>query len=68
MTLNKKTLTAKQLADRHKKPLRVIVRAIDQGSKVEKEHTSSIATAKEIARDHIKELPDYYTRLKKMEK
>lgn len=66
--LNKKTLTVQQLAKRHKKPLRAIVQAVNDGTKVEKEHTSSTAVAREIARDHIKELPDYYKRLRKMEK
>ncbi len=37
------------------------------GAKVEKEHTDDPATAKEIARDHLTELPDYYTRLEEME-
>ena len=38
------------------------------GAKIEREHTKSGAEAREIARDHLKEIPDYYTRLKKMEK
>jgi hypothetical protein len=37
------------------------------GIEVEKEHTHDEALAKEIAMDHLKEIPDYYTRLKKME-
>lgn len=37
------------------------------GKKVEKEHTHSEELAEEIARDHLEEIPDYYTRLKKME-
>lgn len=37
------------------------------GIEVEKEHTDNPAIAKEIAKDHLAELPDYYTRLKKME-
>lgn len=37
------------------------------GIEVEKEHTNNPAIAKEIAKDHLAELPDYYTRLKKME-
>lgn len=40
---------------------------IRMGVKVEKEHTPSKAKAEEIARDHLEEFPDYYTRLKKME-
>jgi len=37
------------------------------GKKIEKEHTQSPLVAKEIARDHLSEIPDYYTRLEKME-
>jgi hypothetical protein len=39
-----------------------------KGIKVEKEHTSDGALAKKIALDHLSEIPDYYTRLDKMEK
>lgn len=38
-----------------------------QGMKVEKEHTSSPILAKEIAKDHLKEDPNYYNKLKMME-
>ena len=37
------------------------------GAKVEMEHTNRKALAREIAKDHLVEIPDYYTRLKKME-
>jgi Protein of unknown function (DUF5661) len=37
------------------------------GIKVEGEHTSNKEIARHIALAHLKELPDYYTRLKKME-
>jgi len=37
------------------------------GIKVEKEHTSNSAIAKEVAKDHLAEIADYYTRLKRME-
>lgn len=37
------------------------------GIKVEKEHTDSPEIAKYIAKDHLSEIPDYYTRLKVME-
>jgi len=40
---------------------------LEMGIDVEKEHTDNPAIAKEIAKDHLAELPDYYTRLKKME-
>lgn len=37
------------------------------GAKVEKEHTGSKSIAKEIASDHLKEFPNYYTALDEME-
>ena len=37
------------------------------GIEVEKEHLPYPAIAEKIAKDHLAELPDYYTRLKKME-
>ncbi len=40
---------------------------IKMGIEVELEHTDSRAIALQIAKDHLSEIPDYYTRLKKME-
>ena len=40
---------------------------IAKGEKVEREHTTNPALAHEIAKDHLAEIPDYYTRLDKME-
>ena len=37
------------------------------GIEIEMEHTSNATLAKRIAMDHLAEIPDYYTRLKKME-
>lgn len=37
------------------------------GIEVEMEHTGNKAIAKRISLDHLAELPDYYSRLKKME-
>jgi hypothetical protein len=37
------------------------------GARVEREHTHKPAVAREIASDHLAEIPDYYSRLKKME-
>jgi hypothetical protein len=37
------------------------------GIEVEKEHTNNPKIAKSIAKDHLSEIKDYYTRLKKME-
>lgn len=41
---------------------------LSMGQRVEHEHTDNAALAREIARDHLEEIPDYYTRLHKMEK
>lgn len=40
---------------------------LEMGIKVEMEHTKNKAVAKRIALDHLAEIKDYYTRLKKME-
>jgi hypothetical protein len=40
---------------------------LEMGIKIEMEHTNDRNKAQEIAMDHLKEIPDYYTRLKKME-
>jgi hypothetical protein len=41
---------------------------LKMGKKVEAEHTSNKNEQKEIARDHVKEFPEYYTHLQRMEK
>jgi len=38
------------------------------GIEIEKEHTNNPKIAERIAKDHLSEIPDYYTRLIKMEK
>jgi len=53
------------LAD--KKPSDFDPKQIEMGIKVEMEHTKDRDMAEEIAMDHLTEIPDYYTRLKKME-
>lgn len=40
---------------------------LKKGIKIEMEHTKNKAISKRIALDHLAELPDYYTRLTKME-
>ena len=39
-----------------------------KGIKVEMEHTQDANQAKEIAKDHLSEVPEYYQKLEKMEK
>lgn len=41
---------------------------LSMGARHETEHTASNAVAKQIAKDHLAEIPDYYTRLSKMER
>ncbi len=65
--LDVKTFSPEQLAKKHNVPLEQIQKQLSKGIKVEKEHTSDEATAREIALDHLAELPDYYDRLKKVE-
>src|ERR1019366_2674045 len=60
--------TPQEIADKHGVPLSKINHQISMGKKVEMEHTNNPSIAKEIAMDHLMEIPDYYTRLAKMEK
>ncbi len=41
---------------------------LKMGIKIEMEHTTNSIISKRIALDHLAEIPDYYTRLIKMEK
>lgn len=51
-----------------KKPSDFDRKKLDQGIKVEMEHTSSKQIAQEIAMDHLQEDPNYYIKLKEVEK
>jgi len=62
-----KTGTPAQIAKKHNVPLQQIKSELAKGTKVELEHTTNRGKAREIALDHLLELPDYYTRLDKME-
>lgn len=55
------------LADK-KKPGDFDKKQLAAGTKVEKEHTKDPELAREIAMDHLTEDPNYYKKLKKMEK
>lgn len=63
--LDVKTLTPKQLAKNHGISVDEITKQLEIGIKVEQEHTSNKETAREIALDHLKEDPSYYSKLKK---
>lgn len=66
--LNKSTSDLKTLANRKRVSIATLRKQLEMGIETEKEHTSNSDVAKEIALDHLGEKPDYYTRLKKMEK
>ena len=56
------------IAKKFKLSLAKVRSLVSQGAKHEKEHNTNLAKAKEVARDHIGERPDYYKMLKKAEK
>lgn len=62
------TLSIQQIARKHDVDSSAIKRELKMGIKVEFEHTRDPEIAREIALDHLAELPDYYTRLIDMEK
>lgn len=63
--LDKPTMSATQLAKIHSVDRSHIEDQLQKGIKVEMEHTKQYATAKEIALDHLKEDPNYYSKLLK---
>ena len=61
-------MSKKDIADKFKVSIQKIDKELSMGVKIEMEHVKTKSMAKEIAMDHLVEIPDYYTRLKKMEK
>lgn len=61
-------LSVADIAKKHSVSIGEIESQIETGKKVEMEHVNDVKLAKEIAMDHLEEIPDYYTRLNKMEK
>jgi len=59
--------TVEQIAKKHRLEVSFIQRQLDMGEPIEHEHTKDHKLAMEIALQHLDEIPDYYTRLKKME-
>ena len=57
----------KDIAKKHDLPPQDIQEQVDKGKEVEKEHTDNPSMAKEIARDHEAEFPNYYDELAKTE-
>lgn len=58
----------RDIADKHRVELSHIESELKRGIKVEMEHTNDPSIAREIAKDHLMEDPDYYDKLEKMEK
>jgi hypothetical protein len=56
------------IADKHGVSLSHINAQLSKGVKVEMEHTDDKKVAREIAKDHLMEDPNYYDELEKMEK
>ena len=59
--------TAEQIAKKHRMDVSFIQKQLDIGEPIEHEHTKDHELAMDIALQHLDEIPDYYTRLKKME-
>jgi len=60
--------TLKDIAKKHQVSMEHLSKQLVMGMKVEMEHTSDIGLARKIAKDHLVEDPNYYTKLRKMEK
>jgi len=63
----KKTKTVQQIAKKHNASVEEILKQLAMGKKVEKEHTTNAQIARMIALHHLEELPNYYSKLKKVE-
>ena len=59
--------TVEQIAKKHRMDVSFIQKQLDMGKPIELEHTKDHTLAMDIALQHLDEIPDYYTRLKKME-
>jgi len=61
-------LSIEDIAKKHDVSIKSIKAQIEMGKKIELEHVDDEGLAEEISMDHLDEIPDYYTRLKEMEK
>lgn len=59
--------TPEEIAKKHGVSLDLIKKQLKMGLKVEKEHTSDSTAARITALQHLDEVPDYYSKLKKVE-
>jgi len=70
---DKKIITLIDIEKKHNKTkdsteyINFLKKQLRKGAAVEKEHTDNVNIAKKIAKDHLWEDPDYYTKLAKME-
>jgi hypothetical protein len=59
--------TVESIARKHRLDVSFVKNQLKMGVKIEREHTKDNELAADIALQHLDEIPDYYTRLKKME-
>ncbi len=59
--------TVEQIARKHRLEVSFVKKQLEMGIPIEHEHTKDEDLATDIALQHLDEIPDYYTRLKKME-
>jgi hypothetical protein len=59
--------SVEEIARKHRLDVSFIKKQLDMGEPIEHEHTKDHELAMDIALQHLDEIPDYYTRLKKME-
>jgi hypothetical protein len=59
--------SVEQIAKKHRLDVSFIKKQLEMGIPIEHEHTKDKDLATDIALQHLDEIPDYYTRLKKME-
>lgn len=65
--LNKRAIGVEAIAKKHKVSTAYVETQLKHGITVEKEHTSLVDVARQIALTHLGEDPDYYKKLKKVE-
>lgn len=61
-------MSVEDIAEKHNVSVEQIESELKKGIEVEYEHTNDEEKSKEIALDHLYEMPNYYTELLKMEK
>jgi hypothetical protein len=59
--------SVEQIAKKHRLDVSFVQHQLEMGIPIEHEHTRDKDLATDIALQHLDEIPDYYTRLKKME-